>query len=623
MLAGNIRALMGIKCDEEIVHYLSHIYQTFSFLLDGDVLAMAKVDRHTIEQLQSRNPANCRQDRTLLEPMVEAGSIFRAFDLAARRAIWDKLLVHRGLVLSLQTFFEDLKYLKVLAHCVLKLVQPVRLQTVRQAFKEAYVGNSSPIRAYDCIPARTEPDGFDLAYRQVWVWAMRHLEDLRPGSVLLEGRDRIETRRKNFHAEYDFASEAHRLGFQSPKIDELLKADPDRIEARETLFRVRPPDRFTYSSEQLEDCIDQIVQLYGMAQPRDAPAGRPQLIVEGPGENDIGRRCGRPHRHAFEESAAFMSLNNLHMNDSTKLGGLSAFYVRRHVYLSFFGASEAHDMTDLDGVDPDQYRDRNSASGSVCGHADDEESWAVVQQSALARQQSPQRSEVPAYEIGSRDIELRRSDSASQYSDIDSQYTDITPPYNNDATPSREIVPWALVKFVYGARDNSHVLEDVAVHSSADLAVEFVASRYRREGCLLFDEQGRSMHPSECLVAALESDDRVIVVVPRHEQNSFVTSTASSKRKAGDDLPNQRPRKLFIVEAPPQARRVKRRNMIDDNIIPTFSFDDDFDDEVLHMCFDSTKQDIANLQEICRKCNNLLRKDMKPAVVPELLAAGG
>ena len=112
-----------------------------------------------------------------------------------------------------------------------------------------------------------------------------------------------------------------------------------------------------------------------------------------------------------------------------------------------------------------------------------------------------------------------------------------------------------------GARDNSHVLEDVAVDSSEDLAVEVVASRYRREGCLPFDEQGRSMHPSECLIAALESDDRAIVVVPRHEQNSFLTSTAtSSKRKAGYDLPDQRPRKLFIVEAPRQVkRRVKRR----------------------------------------------------------------
>ena len=122
-------------------------------------------------------------------------------------------------------------------------------------------------------------------------------------------------------------------------------------------------------------------------------------------------------------------------------------------------------MTDLNVADPDRYQDRNSVSGSVRGDAGDEEPWALVPQSPIAHKQSSQRSEVPAYGIGSRNVELRRSDSASQYLDIESQYTvraplafrsvqfesnetqDMTPPYNDDAIPPPEIVPWALVKF--------------------------------------------------------------------------------------------------------------------------------------------------------------------------------
>lgn len=52
-----------------------------------------------------------------------------------------------------------------------------------------------------------------------------------------------------------------------------------------------------------------------------------------------------------------------------------------------------------------------------------EKSWALVPQSPISRQQSPHRLEVPAYDIVSHDVELHRSDSASQYSHFDSQYT--------------------------------------------------------------------------------------------------------------------------------------------------------------------------------------------------------
>lgn len=63
--------------------------------------------------------------------------------------------------------------------------------------------------------------------------------------------------------------------------------------------------------------------------------------------------------------------------------------------------------------------------------------------------------------------------------------------------------------------------------------------------------------------------------------------------------------------------------MTDDNTISTPDFDDDFDGVALDMGFDSMKQDLANLQESRRKGNNLLGLGLRPAVVPEILAAGG
>lgn len=88
----------------------------------------------------------------------------------------------------------------------------------------------------------------------------------------------------------------------------------------------------------------------------------------------------------------------------------------------------------------------------------------------------------------------------------------------------------------------------IPVHNPEEAAtkVERIASQFRRQGCLLFDEHGRSMHPSECFAAAMESGDRVIVVVPVNESNAFLTSTLTiPKRKADGDLPHLR-RKVFV-----------------------------------------------------------------------------
>lgn len=298
---------------------------------------MARVDRHTVEQIQSHGPANCQQDRDFLQPIIETGLIFRQFDLAGRDAICQGLLTHRRLLPSLHTFFKDLKYLEDLACCVSRLVQPFRRQTIRQAFREAFAGNPTS-------------RNFDLAYRRVWLFAMRCLDDLHPKSLRVESRDRIKTRKKSVHAEHDFAREADRLGFQSEKTDRLLASSSDYIEAREALLRARPPGQFALSDERKEDMVYQIVRLFDQAQPKVAPTDQSHLIINGSDDADMERRCGRPYRLAFEESAAFMSLEHVHVIDSTEIGGPSTFCIRRNVYLLFFGLPEDQDMDHRHGA---------------------------------------------------------------------------------------------------------------------------------------------------------------------------------------------------------------------------------------------------------------------------------
>jgi hypothetical protein len=58
LLAGCIGGLLRLKCDKEVIRYLRYIYDSWSHLLDHSVEVMQKIDVHTVECLESRNPAN-------------------------------------------------------------------------------------------------------------------------------------------------------------------------------------------------------------------------------------------------------------------------------------------------------------------------------------------------------------------------------------------------------------------------------------------------------------------------------------------------------------------------------------------------------------------------------------
>lgn len=418
MQTGNIRALKGVKCDEEVLRSLSHIHRTWTFLLNDDRSALAMVDHHTVECLQSRCPANCRQDRDLLEPMFDKGSIFQAFDPASRREIWQRLLRLRRLVPSLNTFFHDLKYLKDVAHCVTLLIQPAQRQTVREACRQSFDASEHPSRTRNTL-------AFDQAYREFWLLAMRYLDDLRPGSLLREGCDRVERRRKNFYIEHYFAREVYSLGFRSAKIAEKLEEVPDRSEAREALLRARPSSHFTYPPEQLEDLVDRIIDIFDQARPANAHTQTPQLIIEGPGECDVERRRGRPYQLAFEQSAPYLSIRNMHIADSPRSGGLSAFYIRRDVYLSLFGSlSDEIGESRLSDCDMSLDHDvRADSFPNSPGHVD--KSMALILRTERPHSYSPASPATTAGggREGPVEAQPQISYSASNYSQDQSQYT--------------------------------------------------------------------------------------------------------------------------------------------------------------------------------------------------------
>ncbi|KAJ9493245.1 hypothetical protein H2202_011296, partial [Exophiala xenobiotica] len=177
---------------------------------------------------------------------------------------------------------------------------------------------------------------------------MQHLESLRPGSILLEQDGVKNIVEATSQVQHQLAREAYNLCFRSAKLIDVLSEDPDRIEARRSLLRARDPQYFVYDEAKFESLVDRLVETYAEAQRIQRVPGSCIFVADGNGEC-LKRRCGRPYQRAFAESATFMTLETMHENQHLGLGGLAPLFIRRDVYLAFFGPLDSAHLSQARG----------------------------------------------------------------------------------------------------------------------------------------------------------------------------------------------------------------------------------------------------------------------------------
>jgi hypothetical protein len=296
---------------QELLHYLRRIKQVWSDLVRGNKAAMGKIDQTTVKALELKAPRASTSDAEFLRIRVRGGEVFSAFDDCERDDIWSRVECVEGLIPSLATFFKDIGYLERLANCVKRLTGD-NVQ-ISHAFKQLF----SPVDQQDgrvritdgqakiqvaenafVYGQGTRGDQVDLGYRQIIAYAMRHFADM-PKEPVKEDRvmqpaamaDRAVLRR--------FADLADQLGFTSPRIKHL--------------------------------------QQYPAALAEQAPPSEhPPLNTSGSGVG-IAHRCGTPLRPKFNEDRKFWFINHLHDEREQQGKGITNFFVRKQVYLAFFG----------------------------------------------------------------------------------------------------------------------------------------------------------------------------------------------------------------------------------------------------------------------------------------------
>ena len=243
---------------------------------------------------------------------------------------------------SLYTFFRDVLYLEACSDAVKWLVIPSKkYPTVRTAMNHIFQHNASdegcPVQTSEAafrIHADAGGERFELGYRQIWLYAMRHYPDMAKDSTSEDVVAKASRTKADKAVLYNIAVLARKLGFCSPQIEQLLSHSSDREIAREALLKARKPDYYRYNS--IESLIDFIIErCFGTAHANESlPLNEPNVSSQ---PLALKRRCGPPHKQSQLLDRPLLFVDRLHSEEKPARTTVSSLFVRRCVYFAFFG----------------------------------------------------------------------------------------------------------------------------------------------------------------------------------------------------------------------------------------------------------------------------------------------
>ena len=266
------------------------------------------VEEASVSALELRAPRNSKHDAQILHGQIASGQIFALFNVQDRETIWSELRTIDGLIPSLATFFEDLKYLQACAGSLRHLVEPTPRHTMRSALDELFTVLDQCVmqQAESSFEIQaTSSDAWYLAYRQLWLGSMRYYPKIpapqqqKKKKILLAKAGTVKT---DTGLLSKLATLAHRLGFRSDKISSLMESS-DRELALDVLLKAREPGYYEYSDQVLQSHVEQIVALFASATPSKMDRPLPTLVCDDPDRGGkslwVSRRGGTRARQGI------------------------------------------------------------------------------------------------------------------------------------------------------------------------------------------------------------------------------------------------------------------------------------------------------------------------------------
>ncbi len=340
---------MVADSDQELTHYLHRIKSTWSFILGVEGDLNSRLDANTVRRLQTRCLRYSSEDKAAVTADMDNGILFPNIpDQRTRHRIKVRLEEIGHMIPSLHTLLEDTKYLEPCAKIVKSLL-PVKFKgTIREAYEKSHTGLSKfQVQHNEHVFLEREESVRKciwIAYRQIWLFAMRHFPDMIGICPRKDdGKPKPTVHRPDEILWHKIAQLAGRGGFQTSKIAEYIRRSPFQKMASEFLGQCRPSEYYNISTAVLDRAVGSIVSILQDIEPRVLRFKMPPLTSDYEDNMDLADRCGRPFEQSFLNDKKHLFYESIYDKRSEEWTleqcerYLTSFKVKHDIFTAFFG----------------------------------------------------------------------------------------------------------------------------------------------------------------------------------------------------------------------------------------------------------------------------------------------
>lgn len=191
------------------------------------------VDEQTVACLETTVPGTSADDMDVIAGEMKRKRIFQKIEAEEHREkILQNIQKLPGMIPSLRTFFESLKYLEPCAKIMRTLFPQDQKTSIREGFRRVFSEQAATnefeyaegdFRLHSPTSAQT---AFEIAYFQLWLFAHRNFSRMGSTATLMDlGQEKPQRETPNPLLKKAFAELALRIGFTTEHIKKLAGAN--------------------------------------------------------------------------------------------------------------------------------------------------------------------------------------------------------------------------------------------------------------------------------------------------------------------------------------------------------------------------------------------------------------
>ena len=318
--------------------YLRHVAAAWNGILQcgSEAFAPSIVDSTTVGKLESLAPKHSAIDRDMVLAMMQQRELFSSqHDENLRRTLAANICNHQGLIPSLWTFFETLKYLEPICEALRKLIGVKIKRTIRERLQGFYFAPAKTVvqvsrsKDMELTPNLSKEQAAFVSYVELWAFCARNFDGLTAFTPRMEcSGTKPLVRGPNPVVWQCFAKFAISRGFITPRAKELSQDNSSSQLALDYLRKANP-----LTADFSNALVEKVVT-----------ASRPEANVDDDDDDDdlgtqddfikVERRSGRPYEldHARDKRNLYFA----HLHSQT-WGSINLSLVRQDLFRCIFG----------------------------------------------------------------------------------------------------------------------------------------------------------------------------------------------------------------------------------------------------------------------------------------------